>query len=174
MSEKKNLDSVQILRGVAALAVVIHHACQMVADNGSRPAFLNSLGHLPEVGAAGVDIFFVISGFIMVYVPRRAFGQPGAATEFWRRRILRIVPLYWIYTTANVALFLLPFAMKNTIFSASYTVKSYLFIPAFVPRPRRHRAPAAALARLDALLRNVFYGLFGLWLRFGQARTLVP
>jgi peptidoglycan/LPS O-acetylase OafA/YrhL len=174
MSEKKNLDSVQILRGVAAFAVVAHHACQMVADNGPRPGFLNQLGHLRDLGAAGVDIFFVISGFIMVYVSRRAFGQPGAATEFWRRRVLRIVPLYWIYTTAMLALTLMPFAMQSAVFSPSYTLKSYLFIPDFVPGQSATLVQPLLTPGWTLFYEMFFYLVFGLWLRFGQARTLVP
>ena len=55
-------------------------------------------------GQAGVDLFFVISGFIMVYVSRDVFGKPGAAIDFLHRRIIRIVPLYWIATGAFVLL----------------------------------------------------------------------
>ena len=44
---------------------------------------------------AGVDLFFVISGFIMVYPSNRLFAEPGGAKIFAWRRLSRIVPLYW-------------------------------------------------------------------------------
>ena len=61
-----------------------------------------------DLGAAGVDLFFVISGFIMVYTTHGSFGQPGASASFLRRRVIRIVPIYWLYT--NVTVLLLAFA----------------------------------------------------------------
>ena len=78
------LRSIQYLRGIAALAVVAHHT------SWTRT----------ELGAAGVDLFFVISGFIMVHVSRRE-ATPAA---FLRARALRVVPLYWLVTLAAVVL----------------------------------------------------------------------
>lgn len=48
-----------------------------------------------QLGAAGVDIFFVISGFIMVHSSTKLFRQAGASRTFVVNRIARIVPLYW-------------------------------------------------------------------------------
>jgi len=174
MSEKKSLDSIQILRGIAALAVVVHHACLMVSENGSRTGWLNRLGYFPDLGAAGVDIFFVISGFIMVYVSREAFGRPRAEWQFWQKRIVRIVPLYWFYTTLMLLLVLSPFAMKHAVFSPGYAIKSYLFIPAFIPGSG-FTLPQPLLATGWTLCYEMFfYFIFGLWLRWGKLMTLVP
>jgi len=75
------LVSIQYVRALAALAVVLFHATQRV--------------HVPfYVGAAGVDVFFVISGFIMWIVTERG----TRAETFLAHRLLRIVPLYWIGT----------------------------------------------------------------------------
>ena len=174
MAEKQSLDSIQILRGIAALAVVFHHACGTVAENAPHPAWLNQIGRLPEFGAAGVDIFFIISGFIMVYVSRDAFGRSGAAQLFWRKRLIRIFPLYWLYTTLMLLLVLSPFAMQHAVFSLSYTIKSYLLIPAF--------NPGSALTLPQPLLQVgwtlsyelLFYFIFGTWLYLGKIKTLVP
>jgi peptidoglycan/LPS O-acetylase OafA/YrhL len=51
------------------------------------------------LGAAGVDVFFVISGFIMVYVSEPLFGQKDSPKKFFVRRVIRVVPLYWMFTT---------------------------------------------------------------------------
>ncbi|HWC20613.1 MAG TPA: acyltransferase family protein, partial [Terriglobales bacterium] len=56
-------ESIQILRGVAAIFVVISHLCTQMRDNHPAPCLLACCANL---GGIGVDIFFVISGFIMV------------------------------------------------------------------------------------------------------------
>jgi exopolysaccharide production protein ExoZ len=81
------LRSIQYLRALAAFSVAAFHAFQW-----ARLDF--------DIGGAGVDIFFVISGFIMW---RTTEGSDLSAMEFLRRRAVRIVPLYWLVTLALVA-----------------------------------------------------------------------
>lgn len=79
------LVSIQVLRAVACLMVLIHHA-------RNPKAWMFD----PMVGwnlTTGVDVFFVISGFIMY-----ATAREQAPAEFMRRRVIRIAPLYWIAT----------------------------------------------------------------------------
>ncbi len=64
--------SIQILRAVAALGVLLHHTAHEVsAKTGVNVPFGEFV-----VGAGGVDLFFVISGFVMVYASERLFAQP--------------------------------------------------------------------------------------------------
>jgi exopolysaccharide production protein ExoZ len=84
-SRPGTLISIQVLRAVACLMVLVHHA------RNPRPWMFD-----PMVGwnlTTGVDIFFVISGFIMF-----AAAREDAPAEFMRRRVIRIAPLYWIAT----------------------------------------------------------------------------
>ena len=86
---------IQALRGfAAALVVVLHATGQPFGMEASKP-WVWMRGH------AGVDIFFVISGFVMA-ISATGQGRPTAG-EFLRRRILRIVPLYWIFTLVMLA-----------------------------------------------------------------------
>lgn len=109
MSNKSSIDSIQILRGLAATAVVVHHAIRGYTIN--VPASLSNL-HQPILGArwlyeslaAGVDIFFVISGFIMIYVSRPYANGTRPVSDFLARRVIRVYPPYLIIT----AIFLLP------------------------------------------------------------------
>ena len=78
--------SIQYLRGLAALAVVAYHACQW-----SKIPF--------DIGSAGVDVFFVISGFIMW---RTTSGAGVGPLAFLKKRAIRIVPLYWLVTIGLV------------------------------------------------------------------------
>ena len=81
-----SIHSIQYLRALAASAVVCFH----VSEQFGGPF---------KVGAAGVDIFFVISGFIMWVTTAR---RPADPWRFISRRITRIVPLYWIVTLVTV------------------------------------------------------------------------
>ena len=96
---RKTLYSIQVLRGVAALFVVVLHAYVHLEARSlipEVPSFVNS-------GRAGVDIFFVISGFIMVYISGNKFGKKGVALDFLVKRIIRVVPIYWVYTLLMAA-----------------------------------------------------------------------
>lgn len=85
-------------------------------------------------GTIGVDFFFVISGFVMVVSSTRIIGLVGAGREFLGRRIVRIVPMYWLATTIKV-LFLLaaPAAVLHSDLNWTRIVASYFFIPTFNP-----------------------------------------
>ncbi len=83
---------------------------------------------------AGVDVFFVISGFIMVYASRPLFAQPGARSVFLARRFARIAPLYWAVTTIYLLIaWVLPSVLNQPVPSAWKVAASYLFIPATRP-----------------------------------------
>ncbi len=84
--------SIQVLRFVAALSVVVFHAhiALMLSFPGHVP---DQVDHAFRVGASGVHIFFVISGFVMVYTSYRSALTPGS---FLKRRLIRIYPIYWL------------------------------------------------------------------------------
>ncbi len=92
---------IQILRGIAATLVVFHHSLEeSLAISGKiAPDWLIA------VGACGVDIFFVISGFIIYSVTYgREPRNPEPAPAFLLKRFIRIFPLYWICLLATLAL----------------------------------------------------------------------
>lgn len=94
MRQNSTIHSIQLLRSIAATLVVLFHAQQAFAQRVSTPLF-QSETYLFGFGAVGVHIFFVISGFIMVLTssqPRKPFDAP----KFFKRRLLRIYPIYWI------------------------------------------------------------------------------
>jgi exopolysaccharide production protein ExoZ len=111
---------VQMLRAVAALMVVVHHAQH-------EAGFLAAAA---GQGFAGVDIFFVISGFIMVHASGRLYGRTDAAATFLKRRLWRIVPLYWLVTTLFLGVVLLKADALNSLPRGwGEIVASYLFWP---------------------------------------------
>jgi exopolysaccharide production protein ExoZ len=119
---------IQLLRALAALAVAILHGqyeTGLLADavgRGFQPSRI-----LPW--EAGVDVFFVISGFVMVYASRRLFGRPEARRVFLSRRIARVVPLYWLTTTLYLALALMAPGSVKGMAEPGYVLASYAFVP---------------------------------------------
>lgn len=119
------IGSIQILRALAALSVTVGHGFAFIGmplEKLGRPSDWSYL--LPWGG--GVDLFFVISGFIMVYSSERLFGQPGGGRAFVWRRISRIVPLYWAAMTIVLVRHWLWGKPMPDVLGA---LTSYLFIP---------------------------------------------
>jgi exopolysaccharide production protein ExoZ len=114
----QTLVAVQALRAVAAIAVAMVHFSDIRYQLDGVNAQWLPLYPL----ASGVDLFFVISGFIMVYSSERLFAAPGGSWTFTTRRIARIVPLYWLVT-----LIAIPVMQRPA--TAATVAKSLLFIP---------------------------------------------
>ncbi|WP_052007145.1 acyltransferase family protein [Burkholderia paludis] len=106
MRERAFFPNIQGARALAALSVVAYHM------------------HVLPFGQAGVDVFFVISGFIMSWV------APDEGRAFFRKRLIRIVPLYWLTTIGIYAIAVLrPQWLNTTTAAPEYLVKSLLFVP---------------------------------------------
>ncbi len=94
------LTTVQALRAIAALLVTIYHLFLNeqagITNNGSSE--VSSLLDLTRNGFAGVDMFFVISGFIMVYVTDTASHGKFTSLDFLLARLARIYPLWWLFS----------------------------------------------------------------------------
>lgn len=124
---------VQALRAAAALLVVLLHTLSIGAICASGNS-ISKVYDLANFGAVGVDIFFVISGFIMVYVRHDQFQRPGATRSFLVRRFIRVAPIYWLFTALYVALLLIvPSAFNEDSFDLGHTIRSFLFIPSANP-----------------------------------------
>ena len=96
------LVNVQFLRFIAAMLVVVYHATPHVRDAGADPGWFFSFAE--AAGFAGVDIFFVISGFIMAHTTATSAG-PADAWAFLRRRIARIYSGYWPFFLIALGVF---------------------------------------------------------------------
>jgi peptidoglycan/LPS O-acetylase OafA/YrhL len=111
----QNLHTIQALRAAACLLVVAYHATRATWPNG----------------AAGVDVFFTISGLVMGLSAQTLATRPAAWRIFAARRIRRLVPLYWLLTTAKLLIGLaIPATLAVTRPGVWNIAASYLFIPA--------------------------------------------
>ncbi len=123
---RKNYHCVQALRAVAASLVVVHHSITM---------WMHGIMHQPGTprwpnGAAGVDIFFVISGFVMAISLPGLAGKRNKASIFLWRRSTRIVPLYWAAITLTIVeIELGPGSGVTRALTPWRIAASYLFIP---------------------------------------------
>ncbi|MBY0513870.1 MAG: acyltransferase family protein, partial [Gemmataceae bacterium] len=94
------LAHVQALRGVACLLVVLVHLWKLEARFGyETPGF----AAIKWFGFAGVDLFFVISGFIITTTNRKHLGRPAAVPGYLGRRLWRVYPVYWAATAVAAA-----------------------------------------------------------------------
>jgi exopolysaccharide production protein ExoZ len=83
-------------------------------------------------GNSGGDLFFVISGFIMIVSSRRLFGQADGWRRFIALRLVRIVPIYWLTTIAKLlSIAAIPEMARHTSLTTWNTIASFLFLPAF-------------------------------------------
>ena len=117
------LYNVQFLRFVAAMLVVLYHSAARMPANDSIFQSLFDVGE--AVGFAGVDIFFVISGFIMAHTTQ---DQGGAANglDFARRRIARIFSGYWPFFILAVVIF---YNFRPEHFANANLLKSFFLWP---------------------------------------------
>jgi peptidoglycan/LPS O-acetylase OafA/YrhL len=116
---------IQVLRFIAALGVVICHSAFYSKERLDPDTFSYNLG------ANGVPLFFVISGFVMMVAAQKLQGVEGAWKLFSIRRIVRIAPLYWFATTVKlVTLIGAAGLVLHAQVDWAYIVKSYFFVPA--------------------------------------------
>lgn len=142
------LYNLHLLRVIAALGVVYFHT---TSDAGLRLDW--------DVGSRGVDVFFVISGFIIAYI---GTGKPE---QFFRRRMIRVVPFYWaatlvVFAAARVA----PALFRTTSGEISHLLHSLVFIP----HAHQGEMHPTLILGWSLNFEIFFYVLFGLALRISQ------
>ncbi|CAI3796589.1 acyltransferase family protein [Rheinheimera sp. MM224] len=118
------IQSLQILRAIAAWLVVYHHYMQLFYNLRSD----SLLGEFfSKFGAFGVDIFFVLSGFVM-------FGSANSSSStgwsFFINRLFRVLPTYWFF---SVLLISFSYFMPDAFNFTAYTLNSLLYSLFFIP-----------------------------------------
>ncbi|WP_426958448.1 acyltransferase family protein [Muricoccus radiodurans] len=112
----ERLAGIQYLRALAALGVVVFHVAEPLGAN-------------LEIGGAGVDIFFVISGFVIWHVQAASPRPPGL---FLLNRAVRIIPTYWVATLCLLLLAALGL-VPRMVLNPEHILASFLFLPAPSP-----------------------------------------
>lgn len=96
--EYARLQSVQALRGVAALLVMLYHTGTLYAVHTGQVLWQNAF----RTGFAGVDVFFVLSGVVICCAHAEDIGRPQRALCFVVRRSFRLLPVYWLVVAMKV------------------------------------------------------------------------
>ncbi len=154
----KKLPSIQALRGIALLGIVGFH-CLFIEKKYSGGDFL-----LPDflyLGQSGVDLFFVVSGFIMVTVTKGRFALNGEVIRFLWGRLTRIYPTYWFYFFLTLAIFLIkPDWVNASQGHQAQLIFSFLLFPS-------HQLPLVMVAW--SLIHELwFYLIFSIFLSFRE------
>lgn len=162
-----SLAFIQALRGIAALAVVLWHASRHLGPYGTGLG-----GRLfGPGGKMGVDLFFLISGFIMFHTTRRDRGAWRGVAEFFIKRVARIWPV-WVVALAVAASVKWPFGLPSDTTQREWLLGSLLFVPTSAAQSAG--APTYAFPVLPVgwtlNYEMYFYLFFGISLGFGRWR----
>ena len=118
--------SLQGLRGVAVLGVVLFHMTAVEHKYSGGDILLPPLLDFFQLG---VDLFFIISGFVMVIVSRGRFQKVAESKRFLFNRVSRIYPTYWLYYFLTLAVVLVQPGMVNSTHGSSNLLMSFLLLP---------------------------------------------
>lgn len=109
---------------MAAWLVVYHHCVQVFYGLNVDDLFLSALA---RYGSIGVDLFFVISGFVIYHSVN---GKEISPLKFAINRVVRILPVYWFFTLVTaVCIIFLPGTIPLTAYDSIFLLKSLIFIP---------------------------------------------
>lgn len=149
------INNIQMLRAFAALSVVLYH---VIGTSVSYGQGVSLLAPLAGWGQNGVDVFFVISGFVMVYTQA---VNPKPAAVFVKSRVVRLVPLYWFFSLCLLLLCLLaPSIFRELRPTLAHVASSFLMITRLITAEKYPLVYVGWTLEYEML----FYILFGLGL----------
>ena len=158
----KKLPSIQALRGIALLGVIGFHFLSIEKKYSGGDFLLPNFLHL---GQSGIDLFFVISGFIMVTVTKGHFTLNGEVIRFLWGRLTRIYPTYWFYFFLTLAVFLIkPDWVNSSQGHQTQLISSFLLWPS-------HQLPLVMVA-WSLIYELWFYFVFSIFLNFRECFLL--
>ncbi len=158
---KKRIVNIQALRGAATLLVVLYHLMEtehkFAQGDSISPSFM-------RICATSVDMFFIISGFVLVTVSTGKFQKIGETLHFFYNRITRVYSLYWFYTVLLLVYFLLPPEMFSRPRQDINLFKSFLLLP-------QDNMPLLVVA-WTLVYELYYYFIFGLLLFFAEKHLI--
>lgn len=123
LSYRHELDG---LRAIAALMVMFFHFFELFAKVGSYPSIVHTIASL---GASGVSLFFVLSGFLITRILINSRGSEHYFRQFYMRRTLRIFPLYFLFL--SIYYFLLPLVFNQPTVGARQQLAFWVYLQDF-------------------------------------------
>src|ERR1700733_9666444 len=168
---KKHLDGIQSCRAVAALLVVVYHNAIIYFPLYTglfdlKTQFRSGGPSFFDFGHAGVDFFFVLSGFIILWVHQADIGRPDRFSRYFWRRTIRIYPTYWV-----VLALLLPIYFIRPDMGGGYERDPSEILQSFLLFPQAHLPIVPASWTLSHEL--LFYAIFAVLLFNRRAGLLL-
>ena len=160
----KKLELIQVFRGLASVGVLLTHCGLIFKQNFSQP-FFNGVF---DFGGAGVDFFFVLSGFIIFYIHQKDIAHPEKAKLFFIKRLIRVYPLYWLVLGLKVG--------TSLLLGYDPDVKSRTFLEIFqaivlFPQDRTVLSSSFLGVSWTLSFEMFFYVVFGLAILFPKRLT---
>ena len=144
---QKRLNTVQAARGIAALLVAVYHSTGVIKQ--PEYAGVKPFGGFFSFGHAGVEFFFVLSGFIIFHIHRQDLGMPSALPSFAWKRAARVLPIFW---------FIMLFVTAKAVLEGQFRWAKFINSALLLPQP-----PYPMLGPSWTLVHEaLFYALFGL------------
>jgi exopolysaccharide production protein ExoZ len=172
----KSINGLQYLRGIAALMVVFHHSLN----------YFDDVANWTDIGARGVNIFFVISGFIMAYTTKQVQANSSALTEsavFLSKRFIRVVPLYWVALLWTSSRYWIPWldssdSLKELYWNLNTTLvtvaEDFIFIPHYsISVDLPNKIYPILIPGWTINYEIFFYFIFGISILAGRYRLLL-
>lgn len=125
-TKRPEIQSLQVLRAIAAISISAAHIHRSTGLLMNR-----DISFMPPIFFDwGVDLFFIISGFIIFYVHRQDFGKPYKLKEYLTKRFIRVYPAYWIAALlVSPVFFIFPYIGSGYERDFGVIIKSFLLIP---------------------------------------------
>jgi peptidoglycan/LPS O-acetylase OafA/YrhL len=124
LSKRRNINSLQALRGIAALMVLLFHLTEALYQTAS----INFLGGFFRFANSGVEIFFVLSGFIISYTAHHLISTKRVK-EYVFKRFIRVYPIYWIAITFFIVPAIVFELNSGYVFSFYNLLSTYMLFP---------------------------------------------
>jgi len=161
------IEVIQALRGVAALIVVLRHCWEYVGDNIHSE--LGTTLFMPG-GTMGVDLFFIVSGFIMVHTTWDQRGSANDVIGFFIKRFARIVPVYFLIMLIEVLVKHHGLHFFESVSNIKSLIKSMLFLPQGEIEHTPYYGDAPLKVGWTLNYEMYFYLIFGICMLFGRLR----
>lgn len=154
-AKHQKLNLLQVFRGIAAVMVILAH-CDLIFNQNFQKDFF---GKIFNFGGSGVDFFFVLSGFIILYIHQSDIGNRSKLKSFFIKRVTRIYPIYWVVLTLKLS------ASLFFAYDPDTSQRNILEIfKAFILFPQRQEILASSFLGVSWTLSYevFFYLIFGL------------
>ena len=131
-TSRQPLASIQVMRGIAAFAVVVYHTHLILSR--AKYGGIDLFGPVANKGWLGVNFFFVLSGFIIPFAHFADIGRPARAWRYVWRRLSRVYPLYWLVLCVVLLAAAAVPAHSEFSWAAPNLLAAFLLID-FIPHP---------------------------------------